>query len=108
MKQEHTGGKQPFDPADYPSLREFFPAYLHEDFVGEYGSSVKAAEGFLSDASGDEILQVKEEWKHFREQFRGKPFEEIQEAIRKLGSAWRPEGEKELNDWDDAFGRAHA
>jgi len=108
MKQQHAGGKKPFDPSDYPALREFFPAYLHEDFAEEYASSAKAAEAFLADASSDEILQVKQEWNNFREEFRGRPLPEIQAAIGRLGSAWRPEGEKELRDWDEIFTRARA
>lgn len=103
MKQEHAGEKKPFDPADYPALREFFPAYLHEDFADEYDSATGALKGFLADASGDEILQVKEEWRSFREAFRGRPFPEIQVAIGKLGSAWQPEEERELNDWDEVL-----
>ena len=107
MSQGHAGGeRKPFDPADYPALREFFPAYLHEDFGEEYGSSLEAVKSFLADASGDEILQVKEEWKSFREAFRGRPFPEMQAAIGRLGSAWRPEKEEELKDWDESFSHA--
>lgn len=106
MNQGHAGEKKLFDPADYPALREFFPAYLHEDFVDEYGSAIGALKGFLGDASGDEILQAKEEWRNFREAFREKPFPEIQAAIGKLGSAWLPEDEIELKDWDEVFRRA--
>lgn len=105
MKQEHAGAKKPFDPANYPALREFLPAYLHEDFADEYSSAAGALRGFLSDASGDEILQVKEEWSKFRATFRDRPFLEIQEAIGRLGSAWRPEKEEELKEWDEIFSR---
>lgn len=106
MKQGHAGEKKPFDPVNYPALREFFPAYLHEDFADEYGSAMEALKGFLADASGDEILQLKEEWSYFREAFRGRPFPEIQVAIGKLGSAWRPEEERELKNWDEILSRA--
>jgi hypothetical protein len=106
MKQEHADQQKPFNPADYPALQDFFPAYLHEDFVEEYGSAMDAVKGFLADASGDEILQVKEEWKAFRVAFRGRPFPEIQAAIGKLGSAWRPAEEAELKDCDEIFSRA--
>jgi len=108
MKHERGGESKPFDPADYPALREFFPGYLHEDFAEEYGSAREALEGFLADASGDEILQAKEEWRNFREAFRERSLPEMQAAIGKLGSAWRPEKEEELREWDEVFSRAQA
>lgn len=106
MNHEHAGEKKPFDPADYPALREFFPAYLHEDFAEEYGSPLEAVKGFLADASGDEILRVKEEWRNFRERSSGRPFPEVQAAIERLGSAWRPEKEEELKQWDGVLSHA--
>jgi hypothetical protein len=103
-KQKHE--EKPFDPADYPALREFFPAYLHQDFGDEYGSAAEAVKGFLSDASGDEILQVKDEWKAFRQAFAERPVYEIQSALDKLGSEWQPQKELELKELDEIF--AHA
>lgn len=105
-KEKHT--EKPFDPADYPALREFFPAYLHQDFLDEYGSAAEAANGFLSDASGDEILQLTDEWKAFRHAFRDCPVQEIQSALGKLGSEWQPQNEGELKELDEIFGRAEA
>jgi CdiI immunity protein len=97
---------KPFDPADYPALRDFFPAYLHQDFTEEYGSPADAVRGFLADASGDEILRAKEEWSALRSALRGRPLQEIQTAITKLGSAWLPEGESQLEHWDELFSKA--
>ena len=108
MTNEHPKEKKPFDPADFPALREFFPAYLHQDFGEEYGSADGAVKGFLADASGDEILQVKEEWKVFRAVFRGCAFEEIRAALGKLGSAWSPIHERELESLDEILSRAVA
>lgn len=108
MTHEHAHEEKPFEPADYPALREFFPAYLHQDFAEEYNSPAEAAKGFLSEASGDEILQVKEEWKAFRRTFRGRPWREIQAAIEKLGSAWVPENEVQLKEFDEILSRAEA
>jgi CdiI immunity protein len=104
MKDEP--GKKPFEPADYPALREFFPAYLHQDFGEEYGTAAEAVEGFLADASGDEILQVKEEWRAFRHAARSWPFREIQASLGQLGSAWLPENEEQLRELDEILGRA--
>jgi hypothetical protein len=100
MTHEPAHEKKPFDPGDYPALREFFPAYLHEDFEDEYGSAGKAVKGFLGEASGDEILQVKEEWLGFRTAMKGRPFTEEQAALGRLGSAWEPRNEAELKELD--------
>jgi hypothetical protein len=97
---------KPFDPADYPALRDFFPAYLHQDFTEEYGSPADAVKGFLGDATGDEILQAKEEWSALRRALRGRPLLEIQRALTKLGSAWLPENERQLGEWDELFRKA--
>jgi hypothetical protein len=108
MTHEHAHEKKPFEPADYPALREFFPAYLHQDFAEEYSSAAEAVKGFLADASGDEILQVKEEWKVFRRALEGRPFEEIQAAVERLGSAWQPENEAQLKELDGILSHAEA
>jgi len=100
MKHEPAHEKKPFDPADYPALREFFPAYLHQDYMDEYGSATDAVKGFLQDASGDEILQVKEEWAAFRRATKANNLHETQEALGGLGSAWQPENEEELKELD--------
>jgi len=97
---------KPFDPADYPALRDFFPAYLHQDFVEEYGSAKAALKGFLADARGDEIRQVKEEWSSFRSTLRDRPWHETQTAITRLGSAWLPENPGQLKEWDELFRKA--
>jgi transposase len=99
---------RPFDPADYPSLRELFSAYLHQDFAQEYGSATDALNGFLADASGDEILQVKEEWSALRRTLRNRPWREIQTALTKLGSAWLPENPGQLEEWDELLSKAEA
>jgi hypothetical protein len=90
-------GARSFDPTAYPALRDFLSAYLHQDFGDEYGSAVGAVNAFVSEASGDEILQVKEEWQLLRNAFRGQPLREFEGALRRLGSGWAPLDEAELN-----------
>jgi len=97
-----------FDAADYPALRDFFPAYLHQDFAQEYGSAAAAVKGFVSDASGDEIVQVREEWKSFRNALRGRPLREIQSAMSALGSAWLPQNEAQFHEIDEILSHAEA
>ena len=41
-------------PNDFAALRAFARAYLHEDFVREYGSAVHAVHAFAADASMQE------------------------------------------------------
>ena len=108
MNEKYAHEPKPFDPADYPALREFFPAYFHQDFTLEYGSPVAAVRSFLADASGDEILQVKEEWKAFRGNFRGQPFAQVQSAIVALGSAWQPQNPGQLEQLDEILSHAEA
>jgi hypothetical protein len=94
-----------FDPKNYPALREFCPAYLHQDFEDEYGSAAEALKGFLADASRDEILQVKEEWTALRKALRGRPLQEIRRALGRLRSSWVPENDTELQELDEILGR---
>jgi hypothetical protein len=108
MTHEHAHKRNPFEAADYPALREFFPAYLHQDFGEEYASAAEAVKGFLADASGDEILQVKEEWKVFRSAFQERSLQEIQEAMDSLGSAWLPENDAQLKALDEILSHAEA
>jgi len=96
MNEGQEGRKKQFDAADYPALREFLPAYLHQDFGAEYGTAREAVKGFVNEASGDEILQVKEEWKTLRASFSGRPLEEMRAALAAFGCAWRPASEEEL------------
>jgi CdiI immunity protein len=104
MKEKQEN--KPFDPADYPALQDFFPAYLHQDFSDEYGSAAEAVKGFLADASGDEILQVKDEWKALRGALRGRSMQEMQQVVGRLGSAWIPQHETELKELDEILTHA--
>ena len=101
MSEGRKGEKKAFDPADYPALRDFLPAYLHQDFGEEYDSAAEAVRSFVAEATGDEIVQVKEEWNVFRADFRGRPLTEIQGALGALGSAWLPASEGELRQVDE-------
>jgi len=108
MNEGRAGEKRAFDPADYPALREFLPAYLHQDFGEEYDSAAEAIRSFVAEATGDEIVQVKEEWKAFRADFRARPLREIQAALESLGSAWLPANEGELQRVDEILVGAQA
>lgn len=104
------GAKKPdhFEPESYPALMEFLPAYLHEDFGEEYGSAAGAFAAMVSDANGDQIRNVKEEWAALRQDFLGKPLPDMQSALAQLGAAWQPQSEQELQAVDEILSRAEA
>jgi hypothetical protein len=106
MKRQPQRDKCSFDPTDYPALREMLPAYLHQDFLDEYGSAAAAVKEFLGEAGGDEISQVREDWQRFRKALAGRPIKECQTAIARLGSAWLPAGEADLRRLDEILSRA--
>jgi hypothetical protein len=97
-----------FDPGGYPALMEFLPAYLHEDFGAEYGSAARAFAAIISDASGDQIRNVKEEWTALRQVFSGRPLPDMQTGLAQLGAAWQPQSEQELQAVDEILSRAGA
>ena len=106
MNDRQKDGKKAFDRADYPTLGDYLPGYLHQDFGAEYGTPAEAVKAFVDDASGDEIEQVSEEWGALRALFAGRPIAEIQAALTALGCAWRPESEEELKSVDEILSRA--
>jgi hypothetical protein len=97
-----------FDPENYPALMEFLPAYLHEDFGVEYGSAARAFAALVSDANGDQIRNVKEEWQMLRQAFSGRPWPDLQSGLAQLGAAWHPESEQELQAVDEILSQADA
>jgi hypothetical protein len=101
--EEHS--KTHFDPENYPALMEFLPAYLHEDFVEEYGTAARAFDALMSDASGDQVGNVREEWQELRQAFSGRPIQDLQRALGALGAAWQPQSEQELRDVDEILSR---
>src|ERR1700752_5352822 len=95
-----------FEPESYPALMEFLPAYLHEDFGAEYGSAARAFAAIISDANGDQIRNVKEEWTALRQVFSGRPLPDMQSGLAQLGAAWQPQSEQELQAVDEILSRA--
>jgi hypothetical protein len=100
--------KEQFDPESYPALLEFLPAYLHEDFVEEYGSAEKAFEALVVDATGDQIRNVKDDWRKFRRALSGKPLDRVQKALAALGVAWQPQSGQDLQAVDEILSRSEA
>jgi hypothetical protein len=103
MKREKDNKAATIPVAEYPRLREFFSAYLHEDFRDEYGSAAGAARAFCGDASLPQAKQAREEWARMRKSLTGRAIQEWQEALRKLGGSWQPQTEEELRSLDGVF-----
>ena len=103
-----NGAKKHFDKADYPALLEFVPAYWHQDFGEEYGSAAEAVTAFLADASGDEILQVKDEWQRLQQVLGERSLGEWQAALRQLGGSWQPQSVGEVRSVSEILSRAEA
>ena len=103
MKRDTENQKVAFAAAQYPRLRDFFSAYLHEDFQDEHGSAAGAATAFCIDGSTEEVRETREEWAKLRKSLAGRPIPELREALQKLGGAWRPQDEDELRGVDNSF-----
>jgi hypothetical protein len=104
----HAPKKKPSagDLPDFSSLREFFSAYLHEDFNDEYGSVTGAARAFVHDAGTEELSTTLRQWQQWRDQTKGKSLDEVQSEIRKLGGAWFPQTLKDLDQLGTALNQA--
>ncbi len=103
MKPDPSKKKLIVSLEDFPTLNEFFAAYLHQDFVDEYGSAAGAAKQYLKDATPEECASLRGDWKRFRAKFSGRPISEVQAAVRKLGAAWLPSSNSALADVDAAL-----
>jgi hypothetical protein len=103
MKRKATPNDVAIAPEDFPTLQEFFAAYLHQDFRNEYGSATKAAKQYMKDAAPDQVQSLRQDWQRFRQKLSGQRLPTIQSAIRKLGAAWLPDSEAALVQLDSAL-----
>ena len=90
-------------PEDFPTLHEFFAAYLHQDFRDAYGSATKAVKQYARDAAPAQVESLRSDWRRFRQKLTGQPLASVQAAIRKLGAAWLPDSEAALVQLDAAL-----
>jgi hypothetical protein len=95
MSARRTGTSRQYAPVvsrlDFPVLAEFLHAYLHEDYLAEYGSAEAARQVFLADASRDERHALADECARFSSLVTGQPVAIIRRILgHDFGSAWRP------------------
>jgi hypothetical protein len=103
MKRKKKPIEVAIAPEDFPTLHEFFAAYLHQDFRNEYGSATKAARQYVKDAAPEQVQSLHDDWQRFREKLAGQPLATVQAAIRKLGAAWLPDSEAAFTQLDAAL-----
>jgi hypothetical protein len=89
---------------EFPALRAFLAAYLHQDFRDEYGSAANAAKTFCADANDAEVSAVRAEWKSWRASIAQSSVNEIAKSLSHLGAAWQPESAKDLDEISNALG----
>ena len=82
--------------SDFPELRRVFSAYLHEDFVAEYGSAERALVAFLNDANAAERRAFEREARRFVKATTPLELSDIQAFVERLGSRWIPPSRKAL------------
>jgi hypothetical protein len=104
MKAEDGRGHRRQPERDFKALGGFFSAYLHQDFLDEYGSVAAAAAAFSMDAEPQEVQESLEEWTTWRAGLGDVSPQEAAAAIRKLGGAWQPGTLAELDDLGRALG----
>ena len=86
-------------PSAYPALRQFARAYLHEDFVHDYGGAVEAARAFSADAVPAERRALADELKHLAAAASDWPAQKLSEFMsRTLGAAWASPSPATLRD----------
>ena len=84
----------------YPALTQFARAYLHEDFVHEYGGAVAAARAFGADATAAERRALAVELGHLAEASSDWPHAKLAGFLTgTIGAAWAtpsPEALREM------------
>jgi CdiI immunity protein len=96
VKRREDNARSQFSAAEYPALREFLSAYLHEDFLTTYGSAASAAEAFCKEATSEERNHVRKEWGQLKKRLEANSLAAWQQVLRELGAAWQPQSEADL------------
>jgi hypothetical protein len=86
----------PLDASRFPELQRVFEAYLHEDFVAEYGSAAAAIDAFRADASAAEARAFREEARKFLALTSALDFAQVQRFVTRVGARWIPDSRDEL------------
>ena len=83
----------------FPSLSNFFKAYLHEDFPEEHETLRAAVAAFVADASPEERQQLVQELEALTERLSGRSPRTLRRFVTgDLGSRWEPKSRDELSE----------
>ena len=81
---------------DFPALRRAFSGYLHEDGLVEAGSPEAALRSFWTDASPAERRRFQRDVTRFLDRTATRDFPDVCDALKRLGSRWRPPSREAL------------
>ena len=85
--------------AAYPALTRFARAYLHEEFVQEYGGAVEAVRAFRADATAEECRALAAELEQLAEASSGWPPARLAEFVaRTIRAAWATPSSETLRE----------
>jgi hypothetical protein len=80
----------------HPALRNFLRGYLHEDFAAEYGSLAAAVADFKQHTyDWEAVAMVTHQLHAFIHEQQGRPIEEVNAELAKLGAGY------EFLSWDE-------
>ena len=81
----------------FPSLANFFKAYLHEDFPEEHETLRAAVAAFVADANPEERQQLVQELETLTQRLSGRSPRALRRFVTgDLGSRWEPKSREEL------------
>jgi hypothetical protein len=77
-------------PSSFPTLKQAFSGYLHEDFGAEHGTAPGAIRAFLDEASPGERARFWKEAERLLAETADWPFADVRALLSRLGSRWAP------------------
>ena len=95
--------KPVLDPSEYSALTNFLRGYLHQDAAVVHGSPVQAARSFRRDAGERETAIVHAELQRLLAETCALPDSELARVLEVLGSSWRFQSRREVEDLRDAL-----
>jgi hypothetical protein len=78
------------DHREWRELRTLFAAYLHQDFIEEYGDEWNAVRQYCADATAPYIAAAADELADILERFQDE--KQLEDVADRLGSSYYPPG----------------
>jgi CdiI immunity protein len=93
--------------SEFPRLREFARAYLHQDLIPEYGTVQDAAKAYLSDLDGAARQELANDAREMLRVADGWTTAEVNERLHAMGAAWTFVSGDEFQQVLRLFDRGH-